>query len=284
VLLGRWLPTSDEPVAAPGTLRVDTQPAGMSVWIDDAQAGPSPLMLRDLPPGTHRIRVLEPGYAPAELTLELTPGTTAAPLRFVMTPVAARLTVSSVPAEATVLLDGRRIGATPFDGFVQGPGPHELRVEKKGHRPHVRRVEATPGVALKVDVHLVAIPPEAVPPEALPTPPPAVASVATRSVPPLREGDLVELDATVQPPRRIEGPTPSYPDAARRLKLAGSVLIEMVVTEKGLPERIRILESAGAVLDETVIEAVGRWRFEPASKAGVRVRTRWQYRHTFLPR
>ena len=207
VLLGRSLRTSEGTVAPPGMLRVETQPAGMRVWVDGAQAGPSPLMLRDLPPGTHRIRVMEPGYAPAELTLELTPGTTAAPLRFVMTPLAAPLTVISRPSP--------------------------------------------------------------------------VISVATPSVAPLREGDFVEPDATDHPPRRTFGPTPSYPDEARRLRLSGSVLIEVIVTAKGLPERIRVLESAGAVLDETVIEAVGRWRFVPASKAGVRVRTRWQYRHTF---
>jgi protein TonB len=190
-------------------VRVETQPAGMHVWVDGAQAGPSPLILRDLSPGTHRIRVVEPGYAPAELTLELARGTTAAPLRFVMTPV-------------------------------------------------------------KGDGQLAAIPP--------------VTSVAAPRVAPTRKGDFVELDATNRPPRQIEGPTPSYPDEARRLKLSGSVLIDMIVTEKGRPERIRVLESAGAVLDEAVIEAVGRWRFEPASKSGVRVRTRWQYRHTFLLR
>jgi protein TonB len=198
-----------------------------------------------------------------------------------MTPIAARLTVVSAPAEATVLLDGRRIGVTPFEGFVEGAGAHELRVEKKGRRPDVRTVDASPGVPMHVDVQLAALRPDARP-DARPTaPPPVVASTAAPTVVPLREGDFVEPNATDHPPARIEGRSPAYPDEARRLKLSGSVLVEMTVTEKGLPQDIRILESAGAILDAAVIDAVGRWRFEPASKSGVRVRTRWQYRHTF---
>jgi TonB family protein len=77
---------------------------------------------------------------------------------------------------------------------------------------------------------------------------------------------------------------PEYPDDARRLRMSGSVLIEMVVTERGLPERLRVLESAGAMLDETVLSAAATWRFEPAVLDGVKVRVRWPYRHTFVRR
>ena len=77
---------------------------------------------------------------------------------------------------------------------------------------------------------------------------------------------------------------PRYPEAARRLGLSGSVLIEMIVTEHGLPEQVHVLESAGAILDETVIAAVSSWRFEPAVRDGVKARVRWPYRHTFTPR
>jgi TonB family protein len=66
--------------------------------------------------------------------------------------------------------------------------------------------------------------------------------------------------------------------------MAGSVLIEMIVTERGQPERLRVLESAGTILDETVIEAASSWRFEPAVLDGVKVRVRWPYRHTFARR
>ena len=85
-------------------------------------------------------------------------------------------------------------------------------------------------------------------------------------------------------PRRIAGELPGYPTEARRLSLSGSVLLEVLVSEYGRPAHIRVLESAGAVLDETVIEAVTAWRFEPAKRGGVSVGAPWRYRHTFSPR
>ena len=66
--------------------------------------------------------------------------------------------------------------------------------------------------------------------------------------------------------------------------MSGSVLIDVIVSERGEPEQVRVLESAGAVLDQTVMAAVSTWRFEPPIRDGVKVRVRWPYRHTFAPR
>ena len=220
-----WIARSSAGNTAPGPLRIETQPAGMPVWIDGRAVGRSPLEV-PLDPGTHRLRVAETGYAPAELSLQLSPGTTAAPLRFVMSPLA-------------------------------GAG-EQPRTEKPAVPPGATARESRPRGAIA--------PPRATPP------------------PPLREGDLVALDSVTQPPRRTSGPMPHYPDVARRLRMSGSVLIDMIVNERGEPEGIRVLESAGAVLDETVVEAVSSWRFEPAVRDGVKVRVRWPYRHTFAPR
>ena len=212
-----WANRQPAPEVAPaGPLRIETQPPGMSVWIDGRPAGRSPLV-RAVAPGNHQLKVSEPGYAPAELSLQLSPGTTAAPLRFVMVPLAAARTREQPRADAS-----------------------------PPAQPAVR--------------------------------PPSGASTWTR------EGDLVALTAAVTPPRRISGEAPSYPDEARHLRMSGSVLVDMIVTERGLPEQIRVLESAGAVLDQTVTSAVSTWRFEPAVRDGVKVRVRWQYRHTFSPR
>jgi eukaryotic-like serine/threonine-protein kinase len=243
--LAAWL--SARPVAVPGTmtpgpLRVETQPPGMPVSIDGRPAGRSPLML-ELEPGIHRVRVDEPGYAPAELTLQLTPGTTAAPLRFVM---------SRLPAPPSG--DPVRLADSFAATGSQPPGGHPAGAPSRGR--------AAGGTAVWTPLS----PPPAAPPR------------------PLREGDLVALTGDVQPPRRISGGVPRYPEDARRLGLSGSVLIEMTVTEHGRPDEVRVLESAGAILDETVIEAVSSWQFEPPVRDGVKVRVRWQYRHTFAPR
>lgn len=80
---------------------------------------------------------------------------------------------------------------------------------------------------------------------------------------------------------RVGGESAAYPPRARKLKLGGSVLIDLIVDENGLPTDARVAESAGPILDEAVLTAVRAWRFEPARKDGVRVKVRWQARHTY---
>jgi protein TonB len=92
---------------------------------------------------------------------------------------------------------------------------------------------------------------------------------------------LVELDDTVTPPRRLTGDLAPYPKDARRLNLKGTVEVEMTVDENGVPRDARVLHGAGAILDEAVIEAVYKLRFEPAMKDGKRVKVRQTYTQTF---
>jgi serine/threonine-protein kinase len=98
---------------------------------------------------------------------------------------------------------------------------------------------------------------------------------------PVVEGQLVELGPDVTRPVRISGKSASYPDRARRWKHGGTVAIDLIVDENGLPSDLHVAESAGPVLDEAVLQAVRTWRFEAARKGGVRVKVRWQVRHTY---
>jgi protein TonB len=98
---------------------------------------------------------------------------------------------------------------------------------------------------------------------------------------PVVEGQLVEMGPGVTPPVKISGESASYPERARRFDQYGTVAIDLIVDENGLPSQLEVVESAGAILDEVVLDAVRTWRFEPARKDGVRVKVRWQVRHTY---
>ena len=66
--------------------------------------------------------------------------------------------------------------------------------------------------------------------------------------------------------------------------LAGEIAERFACAWPTTTRHLRILESAGAVLDEAVMGAILHWRFEPARKRGAAVPVRWAYRHTFRPR
>jgi protein TonB len=55
----------------------------------------------------------------------------------------------------------------------------------------------------------------------------------------------------------------------------------MIVTEEGLPTELEVIESAGQLLDEAVLNAVQKWKFEPGKKDGVPVKVRHVIRQSF---
>jgi periplasmic protein TonB len=60
---------------------------------------------------------------------------------------------------------------------------------------------------------------------------------------------------------------PRYPDSARRQGIEGTVLVKAYVTEQGRVGEVQVAQSAGhAELDRAAVEAVRRWRFEPARR------------------
>jgi protein TonB len=77
----------------------------------------------------------------------------------------------------------------------------------------------------------------------------------------------------VSVPEVIYNPEPAFSEEARKSKTQGIVLLMIVVGKDGKPYAIRVRQSLGMGLDEKAIEAVGRWRFRPATLNGQPVAT-----------
>jgi len=75
-----------------------------------------------------------------------------------------------------------------------------------------------------------------------------------------------ERNAT--PPRLTYSTNPEFTDQARRKKVQGVVLLSVTVGADGLPHDIKVDKGIGYGLDEKAVEAVSRWRFDPARKDG----------------
>jgi protein TonB len=65
---------------------------------------------------------------------------------------------------------------------------------------------------------------------------------------------------------------PVYPESARRRGQQGRVILQVNVSTDGLPVAVSVAQSSGvASLDAAALSAVQRWRFVPATRAGVPV-------------
>jgi TonB family protein len=256
----------------PPGLEIATQPTDAEVFVDGDRMGNSPLFLTPVARGVHQVRVTREGFVPAELSLEVPGEGPPIPLRFTLQPATGTLRIESEPSPASVKLDGRDVGTTPLAALPVMPGAHEVRVESAGFRPWVRKVNASLGETLEVTARLDRLDH------------PTARKDALRSGGWVQRGDLVELGPGVTAPRRIAGDPAPIPDAARKLRLRGTVTVELTVTETGEVVDARVVKSAGEVLDQALLNAASHWRYEPADLNGLKVKVRIRESQTFAGR
>jgi serine/threonine-protein kinase len=148
-------------VAAPvvtGSVVVKSTPAGATVLVDGKDYGRTPVTVRDLAPGAHRVQVARDGFASEErrltitaakaqaLTVQLARARPAPPAATKPSTAAAAapavaggrgpgpLLVESRPPGAKVFVDGRLVGTTPTSVAGLGAGEHAVRLEHEGYR------------------------------------------------------------------------------------------------------------------------------------------------------
>ena len=76
----------------------------------------------------------------------------------------------------------------------------------------------------------------------------------------------------VSAPKLISRVEPEYSAEGRRAIVNGTVLLDLVVSEAGIPESLRIKRGMGFGLDEMAVSAVQTWRFNPGMKEGMPVK------------
>lgn len=111
--------------------------------------------------------------------------------------------------------------------------------------------------------------PAAAPPTTVPAP------QKLPTAPAIQRGDLVDLSEVDSPPQITEVVKPQYPTIARNMRVSGTVILSVLVTETGKVSQVRVLREAGGKtgLNEAAAQAVRLWSFKPAMKNGVPVKT-----------
>ena len=96
--------------------------------------------------------------------------------------------------------------------------------------------------------------------------------VAAGALPPLPKGVAPAGVNGTTVPKCVYCPNPSYSDEARAAKIAGSVVLRVVVSSTGHAENVVVMRRLGYGLEEKAIEAVQNWQFQPAvSRDGLAV-------------
>jgi serine/threonine-protein kinase len=268
------IPTA-RPQPPPGLLRIESQPAGAIVNVNGVFRGLTPLELPELPLGSYDVRLEMKGFEPRLERVALTHesphsevSTTLA--RVAAAPAMGSADLLSIPTGAAISLDGSPVGVTPLLGYRIKPGSHRVEMQKDGHQPWSGELVVQAGSPGRVEAQLRPI---AAP--ATPAPQPTA-----EVVDPNRIYLENEVDSA---PRKLSGPSTSYPENAPRLRPgeAVSVSATMLVDENGDVVEASITESGGKILDEAVLAVVKAGKYTPATRRGTRVRVRLLRKFTF---
>jgi TonB family protein len=81
-------------------------------------------------------------------------------------------------------------------------------------------------------------------------------------------GGAYKIGGGVSAPAVLYKVEPEYSEEARKAKFQGTVVLFIVVDEKGNPRDLKVIRPLGLGLDQKAIEAVEKWRFRPGMKDG----------------
>jgi hypothetical protein len=139
-----YLSASTSPESSPttGTLIVQSNPAGVQVFVDGVDRGMTPARL-SVEAGSHILELRGRGV-PRVIPFQVAGGAQVSQyLEFADTPTTGRLQVQSEPAGAKVTIDGTPRGVTPLTVSDLTPGDHEVILQNDlGSARHVVSVQA----------------------------------------------------------------------------------------------------------------------------------------------
>lgn len=132
-----------QPVVTQYTLKINCDPAGAAVYIDDSLKGEAPLSIAGVAPGKHVLTLKKKGFflKKAELLVD---SSTAKDLSFVLLQPG-YLKIETVPPGAELWIDDKREGSTPYETDRIKPGDHTVKVTLGKYAPQEGNVTISNG-------------------------------------------------------------------------------------------------------------------------------------------
>ena len=138
---------------AGGFLNISSIPSGAAVNMQNRFEGNTPLELEVAKGRSYQIMLSKAGYQTARRTVEVVDGVPV-PVRVNLQPRMGRLTITAVPADASLYVDGKLVGNASRDLELIAL-PHRLEVRKEGFESWSTQVTPKPGLPQRLEVRLL---------------------------------------------------------------------------------------------------------------------------------
>ncbi|MBZ0108269.1 MAG: PEGA domain-containing protein, partial [Candidatus Scalindua rubra] len=128
--------------AKPGSISIKSEPSDAKILIDGNEAGTTPKTINEIESGLHVVKVIVEGYDVWSENVEVKPDK-----EFYLTAVLRQMTgsinVKSEPENATILINGSKVGTTPETIENLKPGFYQVEVINGGFENWSNNVEVT---------------------------------------------------------------------------------------------------------------------------------------------
>ena len=116
-----------------GSIMIDSEPAKATIYLDGEEIGTTPdIIIRPVIPGKHKVEIRMDGYKLWNESVEIEAGKEKS-LTAVLQLNTGSIMIDSEPANATIYLDGEKVGKTPDTLMSVTLGTHEIEVKMDGY-------------------------------------------------------------------------------------------------------------------------------------------------------
>ena len=113
-----------------GELEVRSEPSGAKVYVDGKEAGETPAVLSNIRVGGHVVRIGKEGYEPYEEQVKVGEGERKK-ISVSLKKIVGALFVNTDPPGATIFIDGKPVGVSPYEGKDLSSGTHQNKSHKR---------------------------------------------------------------------------------------------------------------------------------------------------------
>jgi TonB family protein len=95
----------------------------------------------------------------------------------------------------------------------------------------------------------------------------AIAAFPLALASPVDDEPVLDIGPGITPPRVTHQVTPANnPDDGRGFRISGTVVVGLVVSSQGEPKNVHVVKSLDKDIDQSAVDAVKQWHFDPAKK------------------
>jgi TonB family protein len=78
----------------------------------------------------------------------------------------------------------------------------------------------------------------------------------------------IHVGGDVKAPVKLSTPQPQYTEIARKARIQGVVIVQAIIDKSGSVTNVQVLKGLPMGLDQAAVEAIKKWKFEPATLNG----------------